>query len=462
MKSFQDLVYAEGLDVIFMTETWLNDNFRDNEVLPNGYNIIRKDRAFDKRGGGVLIALRDNISYNRLTAGKKCPNWSDRLEIVAIELELANSKKCLVCSCYRQPSCDIYEWLELFTAFLETTSHYDKVLITGDFNFPDLTWNSTLVPDLSERSTSAGSAEFRELTFDFFLHQINMYPTGQNNILDLVFTSTPENIDNLSCVPPSTMDISTDHMFFDFLLHIKSNGCDKRTVFDFQNADWNGLHETLSHLDLSPDSTSENDINSDWLKWKDLFLGAAAKHIPQKSFKRRNTPRWIDGEVKQLLHKKDSCRRKAKRKSCPKLWERYRELRRVTKSIINNKRKKFFESLPTLLKSSSKKFWSVFKSVCKHSSVPNKMTWSNHDGVTYTANNPADIANLLNRYFYSVFKPSDSNNDKNLFSDLTDESTTELDVILDITLTPEEVYRVLVALDENKATGPDKIPGKLL
>ena len=44
LKSFQDLVYAENLDVISVTETWLNDNVSNNEILPSGYNIIRKDR----------------------------------------------------------------------------------------------------------------------------------------------------------------------------------------------------------------------------------------------------------------------------------------------------------------------------------------------------------------------------------------------------------------------------------
>ena len=305
LRSFQDLVYAEELDLVLVTETWLNANCTGNEILPNGYNIIRKDRLVNQRGGGVLIALRDNISYNRLTAGKNSPSWSDRLELIAIELEMANSKKALFCVCYRLPSCDINEWLELFTSFLETTSHYDKVFITGDFNFPDLTWNSTRVSFSPERSSSAGSAEFKELTFDFFLHQINTWPTKLNNILDLVLTTTPENIVNLSCISPATMDISSDHhlLFFDILLNLKSNGYDKRTVFDFHQVDWDSLHETLNHLDLSPDITSD-DINADCLQWKGLFLSAAAKHIPQKSFKRRSTPPWFDGEVKHLLNRK--------------------------------------------------------------------------------------------------------------------------------------------------------------
>ena len=72
----------------------------------------------DKRGGGVLIALREDIAYNRINSRNNSPNWSDRIEIIALELNLLNSKKTLVCACYRPPSCDLEEWFELFTAFL--------------------------------------------------------------------------------------------------------------------------------------------------------------------------------------------------------------------------------------------------------------------------------------------------------------------------------------------------------
>ena len=57
---------------------------------------------------------------------------------------------------------DLDEWLELFTTFLEKTSHYDKILLTGDFDFPDLTWNSSQEPITSERNTSDGVQIFHE------------------------------------------------------------------------------------------------------------------------------------------------------------------------------------------------------------------------------------------------------------------------------------------------------------
>ena len=103
------MAYAEELDLIFVTESWINDNIGNNKILPKGYNIVRKDREANQRGGGVFLALRDDISYSRLTAGKGGLNWSDRLEIIAIELKLSTSKKCLACVCYRPPSYDCGE-----------------------------------------------------------------------------------------------------------------------------------------------------------------------------------------------------------------------------------------------------------------------------------------------------------------------------------------------------------------
>ena len=177
--------------------------------LINGYNIIRKDRPGKKRGGGVLIALRENIPYNIVLPSNAKRDWHDLLEIVAIEIQLnKNSKKALLCVCYRSQKYKTESWSQMFTEFLQDTQNYVLILITGDFNFPELTWNSTLV---ASRPVSAHSVEFRELTLDFFLEQTNTHSTRGDNILDLVFSRTPEAIKDLTCICPKNMNISSDH-----------------------------------------------------------------------------------------------------------------------------------------------------------------------------------------------------------------------------------------------------------
>ena len=59
LSQFQSFVYSHNFDVIAITETWLSNSIFDNEILPTNYKIYCNDRG--SRGGGVLLAVRDNI-----------------------------------------------------------------------------------------------------------------------------------------------------------------------------------------------------------------------------------------------------------------------------------------------------------------------------------------------------------------------------------------------------------------
>ncbi len=86
----------------------------------------------------MLLVIGDGLKYNRITSG----NLPHGLEIIAVELTDNTSKKTLMSVCYRPPNCNLAEWFDLFTSFLQVTENYEKVFITEDFNFADLTWGS--------------------------------------------------------------------------------------------------------------------------------------------------------------------------------------------------------------------------------------------------------------------------------------------------------------------------------
>ena len=73
------------------------------------------------------------------------------------------------------------------------------------------------------------------------------------------------------------------------------------------------------------------------------------------------------------------------------------------------------------------------------------------------ADTSQEIANFLNRFFFSVFKPTPSDNETLLDCTESRESN-----ILLTEESEEEVRSVLLSLNEDKATGPDKIPAILL
>src|SRR5664279_658979 len=62
----------------------------------------------------------------------------------------------------------------------------------GDFNFPNINWD-TLDSDLS-------SGRFRDLILDNYLVQHVKQPTRDTNILDLVFTSDFNMVDNVDVI----------------------------------------------------------------------------------------------------------------------------------------------------------------------------------------------------------------------------------------------------------------------
>ena len=49
-----------------VSETWLHENIKDDEIHIPGYNIFRRDRTTGV-GGGVSIYVKENIYVNMRT-----------------------------------------------------------------------------------------------------------------------------------------------------------------------------------------------------------------------------------------------------------------------------------------------------------------------------------------------------------------------------------------------------------
>ena len=102
--------------------------------------------------------------------------------------------------------------------------------ICGDFNFPKLQWH------FSSATSSGDDFTFTEQLNDFFLTQVNTLPTRGNNVLDLIITSLPDQIENISKLEPMDSDLFTDHdtIVFNLKTSIKAAPKLNRTVFDYR------------------------------------------------------------------------------------------------------------------------------------------------------------------------------------------------------------------------------------
>ena len=163
-----------------------------------------------------------------------------------------------------------------------------NIFLVGDFNLPQFDWVNHFLHDQLYIKTF-------ELLNDLFLTQMNHQATRNNNILDLVFTSNPDLINNVSV---SESPVTSDHFNVNFNINFKLNPVVPRPkyVFDCKNANFNELKNTLHNIPWDV-SFLENDINVNLTNWEDLFWSAVKKFVLKKKVKDKLTPPWIDKEV---------------------------------------------------------------------------------------------------------------------------------------------------------------------
>ena len=134
-------MYTENSKRCCVNETWLNQNISNSEILHSGFTTFRRDRS-DRGGGGVLIAIK-TASFKAVKEFKpECEAELQQLEIIFVEITTLTRQRILFCSCYGPPNKDP-SWMDVFDYFLhEVCDQFDNMVISGDFNLPDILWDS--------------------------------------------------------------------------------------------------------------------------------------------------------------------------------------------------------------------------------------------------------------------------------------------------------------------------------
>jgi hypothetical protein len=127
---------------------------------------------------------------------------------------------------------------------------------------------------------------------------------------------------------------------FEFSAFVKSSTRIHRIVYDYDKGDFDSLHNALRAVNLTSILGSE-DINTDWRNWKDVFLAAVSDYIPTKKLKGKNPLPWINGQILNIMKKKETVRQKLKKSSSSYLKEKYRQLRKQVKQMLRDSRDQY-------------------------------------------------------------------------------------------------------------------------
>lgn len=441
----QQLVVRGAYEVICICETWLNESILNSEILP-GYSIFRRDRP-DRVGGGILVAVKDNLRTTRRLDLER-----EGTELVVVELYKPNNKSLILYTFYRPPNSN--DVLSQLNSSLQDTLESNCCVVIGDFNLPNLDWSTDHAAPINNGGQAIGDV-LCDLVRDNYLYQFIEGPTHiAGNKLDLLLCNYPDSINDVYTTSPEQCDFPTDHMIVEFTIKLKFRRAKpvKRRIFDFKHGDLEGLRCSLSHVPFNTIST--NDISEHWSCWKDLFLAAVDEHVPTKIIKDTNSPPWVDGEVRHFIRKKYSILKKYRQNRSVARKRKLREISQTIKCLVKKKHREYLAKIESSFTSNPKAFWSYHKAILHHRS--NQTSPITYNGAT--AKSPVEKAELLNSYFSSVFSNSNVNT---VYSNDSDSQQSILE-FSELQLSVDEIVVCLNNLDTTKACGPDGIPARLL
>ncbi len=235
-------IAVEKPDVIAITESWANSSHLMTEFAIAGYESYNKNRKH-RKGGGVTCYVKNTLSAIKIEKQE-----TQNYDTVWVELTTTGNKKLMVAIVYRPPKQLLTNNTALYEEIQFTIRNKDEVVV-GDFNCPNINWNSM-------HGDQEGS-RLIEMVEDSFLSQIVTQPKRGNNIFDLLLTT---DTDLISDCEVGEILSGCDHHMIRFRIRTKHQLTENKSkVPDYRNANFDLARELL----LSEAWEQQNGISLD-------------------------------------------------------------------------------------------------------------------------------------------------------------------------------------------------------
>ncbi|CAM4502766.1 unnamed protein product [Lepidochelys kempii] len=428
------LVMSRNYDMIGITETWW-DNSHDWSTVLDGYKLFRKDRQ-GRKGGGVALYIREQYDCSELRY-----ETAEKPECLWIKFRsVCNKSDVVVGVCYRPPD-QGDEVDEAFFRQLTEATRSHALILMGDFNFPDICWESNTAVHRQSR-------KFLESVGDNFLAQVLKEPTRGGAFLDLLLTNRVE------LVGEAKVDGNlggSDHELVEFRILTQGRKVSSRIrTLDFRKADFDSLRERMARIPWGTNLKGKG-VQESWLYFKESLLRLQGQTIPmsRKNSKYGRRPAWLNGEIlADLKHKKEAYK---KWKVGHMTREEYKNIARACRNDIRRAKSHLELQLARDVKSKKKGFFRYVGNKKKAKECVGPLL--NEGGNLVTED--VEKANVLNAFFASVFTNKVSSQTAAL--GITKwgrdgQPSVEIEVVRDY----------LEKLDVHKSMGPDKLHPRVL
>lgn len=347
-------------DVIIFTETWLREDIGDTELLPNNYALYRRDRNVDsncKRGGGVLIAIKNNLSSRMIE-----PIYSG-IEQLFVEVKLPN-EVIILGTIYIPPKTSADASTETYLSFgnelLDLRSKYPnaRILVAGDFNLPTLNWKE--IPYLrpsTEAGYDATASEFLVNSIDVVnLFQCNFNVNNSGSILDLVFYDN-QNIDiQVSVDPLIKCDDYHPALYFDIpAFGLQLAPIEVVDQYDFMRCDCESIIYYMNDVNWMH-LFADSDLNLCVDKFHDILYTIIDCFVPKRRVSTTTYPEWFTAELRHLTALKKIAHIAYKKSPTALLYDKFSTLRSQCKNLSSNLYREYISGVESRIPNNMKSF----------------------------------------------------------------------------------------------------------
>ena len=466
MDEFRSRVAEIKPDIVGVTETWAKAEKSDQWYAIKGYQCIRSDNEDEVRGG-VMILAKDNIDM------ALCDeiNGGDIKSKDSLWVWIKSGEERFIVGCvYRKGTSSSDNNRKLEENLRRAKSLSDKVLIFGDFNFPEIDWENNFIP-YEDRHEEA--RRFLETVGDSFMHQHVMEDTrarGQNNpsCLDLILSENDGSVFEVEyCAPLG----SSDHcvITWKYVVEINFEASRLRRKC-YYKGDYVKMRRLLEEVDWETERQGLS-VNEAYNRLRELVLKMEDECIPVREGGAADSkPPWFNGEAKRAVKKKYCAYMRYRETGTYARYREYIRTRNRNKKVLRKVRRDFEKKLYKEIKKNPKALYKYINSK-KGNRTPISRLKKRNGTIT---KNDKETAEELNGFFQSVFVREDDA-DILAFNDFArlcmDTEVAEpfdflgrcaRDVLSVIHLEKDKVVKLLKALDPSKTPGPDGLHPKVL
>ena len=418
------------IDILGITESWTHAEIGDAEINLNGYQVFRRDRKLDisnkTRGGGVLLYVKENLTaYEIHEIDAQCE---------ALWVGIRNSMgEIIIGVCYKCPNAIDFEVENLHRSI----KHYSQktAVIMGDFNYGDIDWESM--------ETTGEGSKFIDLIQDCFLEQHVMDATRGGKILDLVLSTEPTLVEEVTIGCPVA---NSDHNVIYFKIPRRvDRKASKQEVFNYHKAEYDKICEELELVDWEK-QLQGSDVEEMWQNIKEELIKCRREYVPKRKIKRRKFPFWMKGHIVRMIKAKNKMWKRFKERPSYENQRNYNEMRNKVTFEIRQAKSNFELKLAENIKEDPKTFYAYArsKSKAKVGIGPLKLNGK-------LIEDDLEMAKIFNDYFASVFTREDTN------SIPLAEAESHTEILEDINITFERVQKSIKSMKPNKAAGVDEL-----